>query len=159
MKKILTSLLVVLLALALVGCSKADDSVAADANTTEGKLAEILKEELKNSDDLLTVVNNMLDKQDAVPYMLMAMECEEGWLNGFDGDVTGFSKAVVFSPAIAQPFIGYVFETDNKEDLKKALDAQANLRWNICTEADYKAIVDLDDTHIFFLMTPNNFDE
>lgn len=82
---------------------------------------------------------------------------EEGYLNGFDGEVTGFKSGAMFGPVIGTiPFVGYIFETGDTKALVETLSNQANLNWNICTQADIKYVNALDDSHVFFMMIPED---
>ena len=40
----------------------------------------------------------------------------------------------------------------------ETLEDNANLRWNICTEAE-ELIVESEDNTVFFLMSPKKFEE
>lgn len=87
------------------------------------------------------------------------MDVSEGLLNGFDGEVKGFSKGTMFSPMIgSMPFVGYVFETDNADALIDTLKAQHNLGWNICTQAD-AFVTGKAGNLVFIVMAPNSFDQ
>lgn len=87
-----------------------------------------------------------LDKVDVV----------EGYLAGFDNEISGFSKGVMFTPMIGSiPFVGYVFETDDTDKLLSTLKENANPAWNICVEAD-ETVYSVRDGLVLFLMCPNN---
>lgn len=87
------------------------------------------------------------------------MEVSEGYLNGFTEEIKGFDKAVMFSPMIGtMPFVGYIFETSNPEELSKTLTDTADLRWNICTEAD-EILVNSIDNYLICVMAPFSFEE
>ena len=88
---------------------------------------------------------------------------EEGWLNGFDAEsITGFSECAMFAPMIGTiPFMGYVFTLADGADVeafKTQLTSSANLRWNICTEAD-EMVCDDEGNKVFFVMAPLSFEE
>ena len=98
--------------------------------------------------------------EDIAPYAMDYMEVEEGYLNGFDDTITGFNKGITFGPIIGSvPFVGYIFETDDAAALEATLRANANPRWNICTEADITYAEAIDDNHLVFLMTPASFED
>lgn len=83
---------------------------------------------------------------------------EPGLLNGFgNAEITGFSQGVMFGPMISViPFVGYIFVVDEATDVeqfKANLQANANLRWNICTEAD-EMVVGNEGNMVFFVMSP-----
>lgn len=100
------------------------------------------------------VVDELLN-QVQVPFQLVKMDVEEGFLSGFDEEVKGFSKGVMISPMIGTiPFVGYVFETDDPEGLLTFLSEKANMAWNICTQADEK-VSSVKGNLVFFLMCSN----
>lgn len=89
---------------------------------------------------------------------MVTMEVEEGFLNGFDSEINGFTKATMFSPMIGSiPFVGYVFETDEADALIQNLKSYAQLNWNICTVADEMKITKKGNL-VFFVMAPKSFD-
>ena len=100
---------------------------------------------------------------DVVPFAPMTMAVEEGLLSGFDNvEITGFSEGAMFSPMIGTiPFIGYIFTLPEDADVESfvaTLEENANLRWNICTEAE-EMVTGNVDSKVFFLMCPAAFEE
>ena len=98
-----------------------------------------------------------------IPFMPAVMPVEEGWLNGFgDAEITGFKEGAMFGPMIGSyPFIGYVFELKDETDVNQfisTLKSNADLRWNICTEADEMVVCSVDKK-VFFVMCPKYFEE
>jgi hypothetical protein len=94
---------------------------------------------------------------------LITMEVEPGLLNGFDNaEITGFEDGVLFAPMIGSiPFVGYVFTLADDADVdafETTLKDNANLAWNICTEAD-EMVVDHVGSEVFFVMCPASLDE
>lgn len=92
-----------------------------------------------------------------------SMPVEEGYLMGFDEvEVKGFEEGVMFAPMIGTiPFVGYVFDTENAESaktLETVLTENANLRWNICTEAEEMVSGTVEDK-VFFVMCPKKLEE
>ena len=91
-----------------------------------------------------------------IPFMGGAMPVEPGLLTGFgNAEITGFEEATVFMPMIGvYPFIGYVFELAEDADVeafKATLTENADMRWNICVEAE-ETIVESIDEKVFFIM-------
>ena len=82
--------------------------------------------------------------------------------SGFNEEIHGFSKGAMFGPMIGTiPFIGYIFEVDANTDVAEfvnTLKTNANLRWNICTEADEMAVEAVGNL-VFFVMAPAEFTE
>ena len=122
-----------------------EDRVAEKADATAQELAE----------GILT--------NEAILFSGGAMPVEEGFLMGFgEAEITGFEEAVMFAPMIGTiPFVGYVFDTENAESaktLETVLTENANLRWNICTEAEEMVSGTVEDK-VFFVMCPKKLEE
>ena len=107
-------------------------------------------------------IAQLLIEGDALPFMAGAMPVEEGFLNGFDEEVKGFSEGAMFGPMIGTiPFIGYVFKLPAGADVNafvNGLKSNGNLRWNICTAAEEMATGNVGQT-VFFVMCPAQFEE
>ena len=97
-----------------------------------------------------------------IPFMGATMPVEPGFLNGFDNEISGFTKGTMFGPTIGTiAFIGYIFEVDANTDVGtfiQTLKDNANLRWNICTSADEMMVEAVGNT-VFFVMAPAEFTE
>lgn len=150
MKKIIILVTLVLMTISAIGCGKEDNSETANTigakyanifNASKGTTCDALAEELLDGDEL-----NM---------NLVKVEVEPGFLNGFDDEITGFNEGVMLSPMIGSiPFVGYVFETSDPNALETLLKDKANLRWNICTEAD-EMVSSTKGNFVFFMMCTN----
>ena len=82
---------------------------------------------------------------------------------GFDNaEITGFKEGVMFAPMMGTiPFVGYVFVLEDGVDATEfvnILGDNANLRWNICTEAE-EMIIEGEENTVLFLMSPKSFEE
>ena len=68
----------------------------------------------------------------------------------------------MFSPMIGTiPFVGYIFEVEDGTDVDafmETLKDNANLRWNICTEAE-EMTAEKSGSRVLFVMGPLSFDE
>ncbi len=157
MKKILSVLLIMALVLAFSGCA------GKKANLTVG---ETLKAEFleisKNESEPLAIAEK-LAANPVIQFMPMTVEIEEGYLAGFDADeIRGFEKGAIFGPMIGSiPFIGYIFslgEDANVDEFISMLEANANLRWNICVSADEMHTAK-NGNLVFFLMSPLSMEE
>ncbi|MBE7034659.1 MAG: hypothetical protein E7402_00855 [Ruminococcaceae bacterium] len=98
-----------------------------------------------------------------LPFAGATMPVEPGFLAGFDNaEIKGFSEGVTFGPVIGSvPFIGYVFVLENgvnASDFIATLQANANLRWNICVEAE-EMVSGHVGNKVFFVMSPKEFTE
>ena len=56
------------------------------------------------------------------------------------------------------PFIAYIFEVENPKKFAETLEEDAQLNWNICTEADEMKTT-IVDNYVFFVMSPTSFEE
>lgn len=127
------------------------------ANTLMSDFKSIAKSQNAES------IANQLIANKIIPFMPAVMPVEEGLLNGFgDAEITGFKEGAMFGPMIGSiPFIGYVFELKDETDVNQfisTLKSNANLRWNICTEADEMVVCSVDKK-VFFVMCPKYFEE
>lgn len=154
MKKFISIILCLAALLSLAACGKANE------NLTMGQtLLQDFEDRVKadGAASPQTIVDGIVENP-VLPFTVMTMEVQPGLLNGFGStEIQGFSQGVMFSPMIgAIPFVGYVFrlaEGTDGDDFVKTLNDNADLRWNICTEADEK-IVKQEGELVFFLMSP-----
>ncbi len=88
------------------------------------------------------------------------MPVEPGFLTGFSQEIDGFSEGAMFAPMIGSiPFVGYVFEVEEDADtFVQTLKDNADLRWNICTEAD-EMVSAVSGDKVLFVMCPTEFEE
>lgn len=92
-----------------------------------------------------------------------AVPVEEGYLSGFDNtEIKGFKSGVMIAPQIGSiAFVGYVFELESAADapaFKAMLEKNANLRWNICVEAE-EMVSGISGNKVFFVMCPKSLEE
>lgn len=180
MKKVLIFLMAAVMMISFAACAK---TPADEENTTEADIqlnieetseaavagdtvAQALAAEFKTIAATETDAQAIADKlaSSAVVSAIgpATMPVEAGLLNGFDNaEITGFDAGVMFAPMIGTiPFIGYVFTLADGADVDafvKTLEDNANLRWNICTEADEMVAVAEGNT-VFFVMAPASLD-
>lgn len=105
---------------------------------------------------------NRVISHESIPFSGMAMAVEPGLLMGFGNtEITGFSEGAMFGPTMGTiPFVGYVFTLDGSVDgstFCQTLQNAADLRWNVCTEAD-ELVVTQSGSKVFFLMCPTSFE-
>lgn len=174
--KLFAMCLTLVMAFSLIACSDTGNSGTATGGTQTGASAvEALPEDASPA---MHVIADFTDKEksgnyesvealaaalledDALPFEGAYMQVEEGWLNGFTEEITGFTEAYMFGPAIGSiPFIGYVFVVDDgAEAFAKNLENLADLRWNICTQAD-EMLCHVEGTKVCFVMAPASFEE
>lgn len=157
MKKLIKLMLCALLMVTFMGaCAKGGD---------DATVGTMLAEEFKDCYEGKTIleVAETLSTSENLPFSGIAMEVHPGLLTGFDNyEVTGFKKGAMFAPMMGTiPFVGYVFELDETTDVetfKTNLEDNANLRWNICTEAEEITVTN-EGKIVFFLMAPKAFEE
>jgi len=115
-----------------------------------------------SSGSAYSVAEKIIEKGN-LPFAAGAMEVEPGLLSGFDNaEITGFKSGATFGPMIGSiAFIGYVFELEDgvsASDFIKNLKSSANLRWNICVEAE-EMVAGSSGNKVFFVMCPKAFEE
>lgn len=156
MKRIFALILTVFMLMSLCACAE-------EQRPTYGAVGEPLVVDFEeNADKSAQEIADLLITNPNLGFMGVTMPVEEGLLNGFDNaQIKGFKEGVMFGPAIGTiPFIGYVFtlsEDTDKEDFMQTLKDNANLKWNICTEAD-ELIVESEGDKVIIIMTPDSFD-
>ena len=105
---------------------------------------------------------NTLITNPIIPFMGGSMAVEEGFLQGFNNDITGFKSGAVFMPMIgAIPFVGYVFELEEGADVDafvQTLKDNANMRWLVCVEAE-ELVCRANGNYVYFCMSKKSFDE
>lgn len=139
---------------------KPEEKPVETAQTVGTKLLSVFKSNANGSTD--AIANAIIEKGE-LPFAGMAMGVEPGLLNGFDNaEISGFKTGTVFAPMIGSiPFIGYIFELDDgvsAQEFISNLKKNANLRWNICVEADEMVTGNVGNK-VFFVMCPKEFDE
>lgn len=162
MKKIVALLLSVVLIMSvatMTACSKkSGDSETANEevipDTKGGQLYSEFVARIDENSDIAAVAEELC-AEEISGYSCAFMEVEEGYLNGFNDEITGFTKGVVFGPVIGSiPFVAYIFESEDPAALKTTLLDHADPRWNICTEAD-ETLAMVHGDYVFFVMLPN----
>lgn len=143
--------------------AQAQDATNADASA-DGTVGSALLADFKaNPNGTAQEIADRLLQNEVCQFMGGSMPVEEGPLTGFDNaEIKGFKEGVMFSPMVGTiPFVGYIFQLEDGADVeafKTTLKDSANLRWNICTEAE-ELIVESEGNTVFFLMCPKSFDQ
>lgn len=137
----------------------ADSDVSADATVGEKLLADFKADTTGTAEEIA----NRLITNEIIEFAGMATPVEEGLLSGFDNaEIKGFKEGVMFGPMMGSiAFVGYVFELPEDADVeafKTTLKDSANLRWNICVEAE-ELVVENEGNKVFFLMCPKSFEQ
>ena len=181
MKKALTILLISMMAMTFTACGNSDSSDSGSSSgssaSEESKPDEEIKADTvgtklyvdfkeKAEADSAATAQSLADALMANPMIQFApatMPVEQGLLSGFgNAEITGFKEGVMFGPVIGSiPFIGYVFTLDDGADAEafvKTLKDNADLRWNICVEAE-EMVCEIVGDKVFFVMSPKSFEE
>lgn len=138
----------------------AEDKKEESAKTVGNALLGEFKAQAGNKDAL--AIAESLAQNSILPFMAGAMEVEPGLLSGFDNyEVKGFKKGATFMPMMGSiAFVGYVFELEDNvkpADFIANLKKNANLRWNICVEAEEMVTGNVGNK-VFFVMCPKQFE-
>ena len=153
MKKFITLMLALCLMLSLTACGGKEEQRGEPSSDGEALLFAF--EDLAKEGKAAQAIADALCSNERIPFMAMSMPVEEGFLMGFTTDITGFEQGVMFGPAIGSiPFVGYVFELADGADTDafiKTLSDNADLRWNICVEAE-EAVYGSEGSKVFFVM-------
>lgn len=99
----------------------------------------------------------------AIKFSGGAMPVEEGLLSGFGNtEITGFKSGTMFAPMIGSiPFVGYIFELEDSANVSEFISTlrnNADLRWNICVEAD-EMVTGSVGSKVFFVMCPTTLED
>lgn len=162
MKKTLAFILALTLMLTLASCDKGN-SPDTQALTPAASLLKEFKEKAGSAD--LSTAEKMAESMassEILPFSAVSAPVTEGYLSGFKGEITGFSQGASFAPLIGSiPFVGYIFTLESKADAAdfvKTLKKNADLRWNVCTQAD-ELVCEAVGKTVFFVMSPAEFEE
>ena len=168
MKKIIAILMAVLMLMTMAACSqKTEDNSSTEttnAATEPATVGETLLNDFKSdSSGTAQEIADRLISNEIIQFMGSTLPVEEGLLSGFDNaEIKGFKEGVMFAPSMSSiAFVGYIFELPEDADVdafKTTLKDSANLRWNICVEAE-ELIVENEGNKVFFLMCPKSFEE
>ena len=158
MKKVLTLILIIFsITIIITGCGKKEEPKNND-NTLAVNLVQEFKKEITETKNIKKVAKKLAKSNFDMPDLEVSNVSNADYLTGFNEKIQGYKKAYMIAPTISTiPFIAYIFESDKPNELANTLKEQANLRWNICTEADEMKI-SVVDNYVFFVMSPNNFD-
>ena len=169
MNKIIAFLMAVLIILSMTACTKndetgSDNSGTANPSVSDKTVGQTLSDDFKS--DTTGTAQEIADRiisNKIIQFMGGTMPVEEGLLSGFDNtEIKGFKDGVMFAPMMSSiAFVGYIFELDEGADVesfKTTLKNSANMRWNICVEAE-ELIVESEKNKVFFLMCPKSFEQ
>ncbi len=138
----------------------AEEKPAETPKTVGNQLLSIFKANANGSTE--AIANAIIEKGN-IPFSAVTMDVEEGLLNGFDNaEIKGFKSGTAFMPMMGSiAFVGYIFELSDgvsASDFISTLKSNANLRWNICVEAE-EMVTGSVGNKVFFVMCPKAFEE
>lgn len=153
----------------LAGCSsnvsdsKVQDNISSEVIETPAKkeTEDVIRSILESADttSLDTIVTSLVDSESLSVLNLQSAHVQEGYLNGFDSEIVGFTEGCVIMPMINTiPFAGYIFSTEDSDTLIKVLDESHNTAWNVCTVADSVFYGTIGD-YVYYFMTPASINE
>lgn len=159
-KGLVVCMTTIMLGITVVGCGNTDGAVSENAgtetvvaNTVGTKYVAAFK--ATSADDVNAIADELMSGVET-ELGLVKMDVEPGYLNGFSAEINGFDQGVMFSPMIGSiPFVGYVFKTSDAAALETALKDNADMRWNVCTEAD-ELVTAVKGDYVFFMMCTND---
>ena len=163
--KLFMAIAVVFTATFMTGCEKPKDDVKENTeqkqeeNTVAQTLGRQFESEIENERDI-EKENKKIAENEILEISVDASQVKSGdYLSGFQKEIKDFKNAYVIRPMIGTiPFIAYIFEVENSSEFAEELKSSADLRWNICTEADEMHVVVRGD-YVFFVMSPKNFEQ
>lgn len=169
MKKIIALLMAVLMVASMAACTKTQSNDSNNESTNNSAVAgqtvgqTLLAAFKADSTGTAQEIADRLISNEIIQFMGGAMPIEEGLLSGFDNtEIKGFKDGAMFAPMMSSiAFVGYVFELEDGADVdafKTTLKDSANLRWNICVEAE-ELIVENEGNKVFFIMCPKSFEQ
>lgn len=163
MKRIIALLLAAIMVLGIMACGTTKEDGKENEKTPQTVGEVLLNEFKKNPEGTAQEIAERIIGNEIIPFMGGANPIEPGLLSGFDNaEITGFKEGCMFGPMMGTiPFLGYIFVLEDGADVdafEKILEDNANLRWNICTEAE-ELTVDSEGNTVFFLMSPKEFEE
>lgn len=119
---------------------------------TEDAIKEAVETNMQKSTDLKEILTNVADSG-VIPFPCMVESIPEEFMPGFKNSVKGFSEGAMMVPVISsQPFIVYMFKTADAPKLMEDLKEQADMRWNICTEATVLMCEAYEDVVLFGML-------
>lgn len=144
----------------MIGCGKMQEEEKVEKPQT---VAQTLKKDFENeikSEKDIEKVAKKLSENEVLKISTAVEKIPEGsYVSGFTTEITDFKNAVAIKPMIGTiPFVAYIFESENPKDFVQTLRDNADLRWNICTEAD-EMETSVVGNYIFFVMSPKSFEE
>lgn len=144
----------------LTGCMNSEvKEEKQEKKTVAITLGKQFESEIKNEKNIEKVAKKIAENE-VLEISVDVSQIKKGdYISGFQKEITDFKNAYVIRPMIGTiPFIAYIFEVRNANEFAEELKSNADLRWNICTEADEMHTV-VNGDYVFFIMSPKNFEQ
>lgn len=144
----------------LTGCTGSElKEEKQEGKTVAITLKNQFESEIKKEKDIEKVAKKIA-KNKVLKISVEVSQIKNGdYISGFKKEIKDFKNAFAIRPMVGTiPFIAYIFEVENANEFAEELKANADLRWNICTEADEMHTVVSED-YVFFIMSPKNFEQ
>lgn len=137
---------------------EAEEEKAETESTLGNTILALFKEKAKEGMTIEEIAN-AISQMEEIKFNCMSAPVEPGFLAGFNEEITNFKSGVTFAPMIGSiPFVGYVFEAEDADALIATLKTNANLRWNICVEAE-EMVSGKVGNKVFFVMCPKSLED
>lgn len=140
----------------LTGCTNGETK---EEKTVSITLSKQFESEIQNEKDIEKVAKKIAENE-VFEMSVDVTQIKKGdYISGFQKEIKGFKKAYAIRPMIGTiPFVAYIFEAEDADEFAEELKSNADLRWNICTEADEMRTVVSGD-YVFFVMAPKHFEQ
>lgn len=132
-----------------------EEKPAPQAATSGEKLLADFKAKAGSASSAIALAE-AISQNSILPFSAVASPVEPGFLAGFgNAEIKGFKEGAMFGPMIGSvPFVGYVFVLEDGASALEfitTLKANADLRWNICVEAE-EMVAGSAGNKVFFVM-------
>lgn len=164
LKLSLVMLVLILVPCFMTGCTKEEEKENNEPKTEEKAtiaetLAEQFKKEIKEETDINKVAEKIASNEIVKIELDVVTLKKKDYVSGFKKEIKDFKKAIAIRPMIGTiPFVAYIFEVSDAEKFADELKENADLKWNVCTEADNMETAVVDN-YVFFIMAPKEFTE
>jgi hypothetical protein len=108
---------------------------------------------IEDSVGIKDILQGIVDSE-SLPISCVVEDIPEEFMPGFKNKIEGFTDGAMLMPVIgSQPFIVYLFNTEDADTLMETLKEEADPRWNICTEATV-TVCENYENFVLFAMLP-----
>lgn len=120
--------------------------------TMEEFIREFATISLETSSDVKEILTKIAESG-RLPFDCVVEDIPAEYMPGFKNKAETFTNGAILTPIMSsQPFIVYLFETDDARTLYSELKENVDMRWNICTEATTVVAEEYDNFVLFGLL-------